>query len=523
VSAPAAITFEIVVPCDAHGQLVMGWRNDPGTLAASFHRDRKVWDSFARQFHSDYFRDPDLPPLFAIEEGKRVAFLRFEKTPHPRARGRQCCDISINVAPEQRGRGLGTAVLSAVGPWLRQRGVDDVLAEIRVHNEISIKAFAAAGFEELDRIEKHIDDTGERCLIVRMLARLSRGLRGDDRVYVIAEAGSNWRMGTAARDRAMARALIDVAVEAGADAVKFQTYRPETVYVANAGSSDYLSQAGIKEDISAIFADLAMPYEMVGELADHCRKRGIDFMSTPFSLRDLEAIDPHCAVHKCASYENSHLRLLQGFARTGKPLIMSTGASTEQDIAWAVDTFFANGGGELCLLQCTARYPAPVDSLNLRTIPWLARRFGVSAGLSDHSRDPVTAPLAAVALGARVIEKHYTLDRRLPGPDHGFAITPAELAALVRAVREGEQALGHGRKQVLAAEDELRSYARRGVQAVVDIATGELLREGINIDVLRPGKQRIGVHPLHLPDIEGKMSTRDIPAGDGIHEGDWSD
>ena len=222
---------------------------------------------------------------------------------------------------------------------------------------------------------------------------------GKDRVFIIAEAGSNWRMGTPKRDMAMARALIDVAVEAKADAVKFQTYRPETVYVSNAGSSDYLSKAGIKEDIAEIFSDLAMPYEMISELAAYCGKSGIQFMSTPFSAADFAAVDPFVTVHKIASYEISHLRLIELAARSGKPLIMSTGASVEDDIDWAIQTFRANGGTELALLQCTASYPAPMDSLNLRVIPWLAQRFGVFSGLSDHSRDPTIGPVAAVALG----------------------------------------------------------------------------------------------------------------------------
>lgn len=202
---------------------------------------------------------------------------------------------------------------------------------------------------------------------------------------------------------------------------------------------------------------------------------------------------------------------------------MSTGASTEDDLAWAVDTFRQNGGRELCLTQCTARYPAPLDSLNLATIPWMKRRFGVTVGLSDHSRHPTYGPLAAVALGARVIEKHYTLDRRLPGPDHAFAVTPDELKQLVEGVRAVEETIGSGIKEVLPAERELRAYARRGIQAIRPIARGEALREGVNIDVLRPGKQRIGAHPRHLPEIEGRQSRRDIPLGDGIQEGDWSD
>lgn len=343
------------------------------------------------------------------------------------------------------------------------------------------------------------------------------------RVYVIAEAGSNWRMGTLKRDLAMARALIDVAAKAGADAVKFQTYKPETIYVTNAGKSGYLSDAGIKEDIFEIFADLSMPYEMLPELGEYCRTVGLDFLSTPFSPADFAAIDPYVPLHKIASYEISHVHLIRLAARSTKPLVLSTGASTEDDIAWAVETFQAAGGGELCLLQCTAKYPAPLASLNLRTIPWLRQRFGVASGLSDHSREPTVAPVIAVALGARVIEKHYTLDNRLPGPDHAFALTPDDLFRMVREIRMAEQVLGDGIKVVLPEERELADYARRGLQATKPIVAGEVLREGENFSILRPGRQVLGAHPRHLDRIEGGKAARTIALGEGISLDDLTD
>ncbi len=343
----------------------------------------------------------------------------------------------------------------------------------------------------------------------------------EDSVYVIAEAGSNWRMGTPARDRRMAKTLIDVAVDAGADAVKFQTYRAETVYVANAGGSDYLAAGGIQDDIREIFADLAMPYELLPELAEHAERQGIAFMSTAFSAADFAAVDPHVRVHKLASYEISHVRLIELLARAGKPTLMSTGASTEADIEWAVATFRALSDAPLCLLQCTARYPAPAEAMNLRTIATLAARFSLPLGLSDHSPDPLVAPIAAVALGACVVEKHYTVDRRLPGPDHAFAIDPGELKAMVQAIRQATAMRGTGRKEVLPAEQELAAYARRGLQAVRDIAVGEPLCEGVNVEILRPGKQRLGLHPRFLAELEGHLATRAIPSGDGLQPGDW--
>jgi N-acetylneuraminate synthase len=188
-----------------------------------------------------------------------------------------------------------------------------------------------------------------------------------------------------------------------------------------------------------------------------------------------------------------------------------------------VDTFHAEGGRDLCLLQCTAKYPAPMSSLNLRAIPWLRQRFGVPAGLSDHSREPAIAPVAAVALGARVIEKHYTLDNRLPGPDHSFALTATELARMVREVRIAEETLGDGIKAVLPAERELAAYARRGVQATKPIAAGEVLRESENFSVLRPGQQVLGAHPRHIDHIEGRKTVRSISMGEGISLDDVRD
>jgi len=520
---PRDISFELARPVEDDARLVMDWRNDPETLRMFFHPEPKVPEKFFPEFFADYFRRPDLPPLFALFEGQRVAFLRFlpfAETPEPL---RASCDVSLNVKPDLRGKGFGAAILTAVQPFLRGRGFEDVFAEIRKENAASQKVFAKAGFQSLGDRQKVIEDTGEQGDIVLLRARLSPAPFSEKGVFIIAEAGSNWRMGTPERDLEMAKALIEVAAEAGADAVKFQTYRPETVYAEKAGQSDYLAEAGIKRDISEIFADLAMPYEMIPELKVACDEKGIGFMSTPFSPADFDAVDPHVLVHKIASYEISHPRLLEKAAQSGKPLVLSTGASREEDIEWAVSFFRESGGESLCLLQCTAKYPAPPESLNLRVIPWLARRFGVAAGLSDHSRDPLHAPLCAVALGARVIEKHFTLDNQLPGPDHSFAVTPPELSRMVAAIRDAEKILGTGIKEVHPEEKELFDFARRGLMTTRDVARGEVLAEGVNIGILRPGKQKPGLHPKRLPDIEGKKATRDIPSGEGIHEDDWTD
>ena len=340
-------------------------------------------------------------------------------------------------------------------------------------------------------------------------------------VFIVAEAGSNWRMGTPERDIKMAKTLIDVASDAGADAIKFQTYRAHSVYVPNAGNSDYLSNAGIKESINKIFEDLSMPYEMIPKLAEHAKIKKIEFMSTPFSVEDAKAIDPYTNYHKIASYEISHLRLIEYIASTGKPTFLSTGGTNKEEIRWALEKFSSNGGEKITLLQTTAKYPAPIDSLNLKAMIDLKNEFNVDVGLSDHSTDPVIGPVTATALGASVIEKHFTLDRKLPGPDHSFALNPDELAEMVKSIRNTEKCLGEGEKIVLNEELELRDYAQRTIQCIKQISKGDIFIEGKNIEVLRSGKQRKGLHPRFLEKIQGKKSTRDVSIGDGIMEEDY--
>jgi len=344
-----------------------------------------------------------------------------------------------------------------------------------------------------------------------------------NRVFIIAEAGSNWRMGTKERDLSMAKALIDAAVDAKADAIKFQTYKSETVYVPNAGESEYLSKSGIKESITKIFDDLSMPYEMIPVLADYCKSKNIQFMSTPFSINDAKAIDPFVHIHKIASYEISHSRLIEFVAKSGKPLFLSTGAATYDDIEWAIDHFRKNGGSEITLLQTTAKYPAPINTLNLKVIPELREKFNVSVGLSDHSKDPIVGPVAAVALGARVIEKHFTLNNKLPGPDHFFALNPNELKIMVKSIRDCEESLGSGEKSIQSEEIELNQFAQRAIQAIKPIKKNALFVEGENIDILRPGQQKKGIHPKFLEQINRKKATRDIDIGEGIQMSDYEE
>jgi sialic acid synthase SpsE/RimJ/RimL family protein N-acetyltransferase len=514
--------FECVFPIEEHARLVMEWRNDPATLEMSFNKQPKEWPAFLSEFQSAYFSLSDLPPLFVLEQGQRVAFLRFRSTESPISSSRRACEISLNVAPFARGRGIGTKALLQVKDWIERQGYDDICAEIFPDNQRSQKVFEQAGFKKACESTKSSPSDGHVTSFYTYLSSFTPAWEANQsKVFVIAEAGSNWRVGSPERDWQMAKALIHIAVEAGADAIKFQTYRPDTIYVKNAGVCNSLAEAGIKEDIHAIFSDLSMPYDMIPRLSAYCQQQGIAFMSTAFSPADFVAVDPYVSIHKIASYEIGHLRLLELAGRSKKPLILSTGASVEEEIAWAVDTYRANGGSHLTLLQCTAKYPSDMSSMNLKAIEWMRYRFHAATGLSDHSRHPVYAPAAAVALGAKVIEKHFTLHNSLPGPDHAFALTPTELKEMVTAIRSVEKMLGSGLKKVLDAERELRLFAKRGIQAIADISPGDILKEGVNIDILRPGKQPIGLHARYLIAMEGMPAKRSIPYGAGIQHGDW--
>lgn len=329
--------------------------------------------------------------------------------------------------------------------------------------------------------------------------------------FVIAEAGSNHN-----RKFALAKKLIDVAVHAGADAIKFQLFVPDKIYVHGAGAADYL---GKKKSIDTILEEMKMPENWIAKLAAYCGKKGILFLCSAFDEKSVDVIDPFVAAHKIASYEITHLPLIRHVAKKGKPIILSTAMATEKEIAEALDTIASVGNRNVILMHCIAKYPAPIEDSNLRIIPMLQKRFRVPVGLSDHSRDPLLNPIAVAALGGHIIEKHFTLSNTLPGPDHAFAIEPNELTALVASVHKTESALGSPKKRLLPIEKELHAFARRHLHATRPIKKGERFSKE-NIAALRSGKVAPGMDPKYLDQVLGKRAKRDIAIGQGIQKRD---
>lgn len=330
---------------------------------------------------------------------------------------------------------------------------------------------------------------------------LGKTVGPDSPTFIIAEAGSNHN-----GDIARAHQLIDVAADARTDAVKFQTFRAQRLYPKSAGRSDYL---GVETSIYDIIEAMEMPYEWLPELRDHSHERGLAFLSTPFHEEAVELLDDYVDAFKLASYELTHDPLLQNTAGRGKPVILSTGASELADVAHALAVLKGAGAEHIVLLQCTAAYPAPPTSANVRALVTLRDQFEVMTGLSDHTRDATAAPMAAAALGAVVIEKHFTMSNSLDGPDHAFAVEPDELADLVNGVRAIESVLGDGEKLVLEVEAELYGFARRSIFTTAPIVAGQTFSRD-NVDVLRAGKLGKGLSPGELPRVLNATAARDL-------------
>jgi N-acetylneuraminate synthase len=321
--------------------------------------------------------------------------------------------------------------------------------------------------------------------------------------YVIAEAGSNHN-----GHLEQALALIDVAAEAGADAVKFQGFRARTLYPRTAGMSDYLRDP---RPIYDIIEAMELAPAWLPTLAEHCRARAVHFLCTPFDEEWVERLDPYVPAFKLASYEMSHLPLARAVLSRGKPVFASTGAHALDEVRPLLEVARETGNASVVMLQCTAAYPTPPHAVNARAIVTLREATGHLVGLSDHSRDPVIAPVVAVALGACVIEKHFTLSNRMPGPDQRFAVEPGELKRLVQSVRQAEAVLGSGDKTVLAVEEELRRFALRSVFSVRAIGAGETFSAD-NVRVLRNGANAPGLSPGAYPRLLGRRAAKDIPA-----------
>ncbi len=333
---------------------------------------------------------------------------------------------------------------------------------------------------------------------------------GEGPAFVIAEAGVNHN-----GDLDLARRLVDAAAEAGADAVKFQTFRTDALVSAAAPKARYqVETTGEAESQRAMLAQLELSAAAHAGLRDHATARGLVFFSTPFDEASADLLDRlGVELFKVPSGEVTNLPLLRHVAAKGRPLLLSTGMSTLDEVDVAVAAIRAAGDPPIAILHCVSAYPAPVEDTNLRAMDTLRARFGCPVGLSDHSLG-IEIALAAVARGAAVLEKHLTLDRTLPGPDHRASLEPGDFAALVRGVRVIEAALGDGDKRPMPSEVDTRAVARRSLVAARALPAGHRLTRG-DLAIKRPGT---GIPPADLDRVLGRRLARPLGVDDVV---DW--
>lgn len=341
-----------------------------------------------------------------------------------------------------------------------------------------------------------------------MSSRITIGRRtiGTDLpAYVIAElsANHNQKFDEAVR-------IIKAAHEAGADAIKLQTYTPDTLTINCDNEYFRIGKGTIWEgkNLYQLYTEAFTPWEWQPKLKQVANDLGLDCFSTPFDFTAVDFLEKmDVPAYKIASFELVDIALIRKVAQTGKPLIMSTGMASFEEIEEAVRAFRNAGGTELALLKCTSAYPSPPEEMNLRTIPQLSETFGVPVGLSDHTLG-IAVPVAAVTLGACIIEKHLTLSRSVPGPDSAFSLEPQEFKEMVQAIRIAEKALGEVNYQVTEKEKASRVF-RRSLFVVKDVKAGNVFTEE-NVRSIRPG---YGLPPKYLAEVLGRKAACDIPRG----------
>jgi N-acetylneuraminate synthase len=339
----------------------------------------------------------------------------------------------------------------------------------------------------------------------RQFAIGDRRIGPGHRVYVVAEVSANHH-----QDLETARALVRAAASAGADAVKFQTYTADTLTLALRTQPFHVAEGTIWQGsvLHDLYLSAEMPWDWHRELSGLAQEVGLQWFSTPFdpsAVEYLEQLD--VPAYKIASFELVDIPLLQIVARTGRPILLSTGMAALEEIDEAVRAIREVNPVPVALLRTNSAYPSPPAEMDLQAMPYLARRFGVVVGLSDHTLG-IAVPVAAVALGAHIIEKHLTLSRTVAGPDSAFSLEPDEFAAMVEAVHVAEQAIGEARFG--PSEHERPSmHFRRSLFAVRDVAAGERFTTE-NVRSIRPGD---GLHPRHLAEVLEARATRDISRG----------
>jgi N,N'-diacetyllegionaminate synthase len=325
------------------------------------------------------------------------------------------------------------------------------------------------------------------------------------KVIVIAEAGVNHN-----GDIELAKQLIDVAAAADVDYVKFQTFKAKKIATSYTSKAEYQIKSTGKKDESqlSMLKKLELDHASHEILIEHCRQKGINFLSTPFDLDSIDLLRSlGMTLGKIPSGEITNLPYLRKMAESFDKLILSTGMADMNEVKAALEVLKSSGKtmDDITVLHCTSEYPSPIEDVNLKAMTEMGGHFNVAVGYSDHTLG-IEIPVAAVALGATVIEKHFTLDKKMEGPDHAASLEPDELTAMVKAIRNIEKALGNGFKAPTASEQKNKLLARKSIVAATPIRKGETFTES-NLTTKRPGT---GISPMKWDEVIGKVATKDF-------------
>jgi pseudaminic acid synthase len=462
--------------------------NDPVVRQSSFSSDPILFHKHEKWFNE--ILDNKSVLFFVIYDGDAlVSQIRYKKTTD------RSCEISISITDKYRGKHVASQCLSlSVHELKKEWDCNSIIAEVKEENSASNNFFLKNDFY---LVKKYLKNGNSVCVYERYIS--------NNKTIIIAELSANH-----GQKLSIALETIKAAKEAGADAVKIQTYTPDTITIDCDNEYFQIKQGTLWDGtiLYDLYKSAYTPWEWHKQLFDYANEIGIPIFSTPFDNTAVDFLEQlNNPIYKIASFELNDIPLIEYAASKGKPMILSTGVANIGEIQDAVNACHRKGNYDITLLKCTSSYPAPVEAANLLTIPNMAETFGVKVGLSDHTMGSVV-PVAAVALGAIVIEKHFIIDRDIGGPDASFSMIPSEFKELVSKIRIVEKALGKIEYN-LDEKSQANTHFKRSLFITEDIKAGEIFTKN-NIRSIRPG---VGESPVEIIKFIGKKAIRDIARG----------
>lgn len=506
------ININLVEKKDKDAELIMKWRNDPITRINSFNQNEFLWEDFSKIFYEKYFENQILP-LFAIYKNQKVAFIGSINTDK-----KDTIEISINIDPNFRNNKLSGPIIQETLKYINcnHKNIQFIIAEIKSFNMPSIKCFQKNGFQfqkELVKNNELIYQFIYNMNSIKNIFQINKKIINQTNpTYIIAELSCNHN-----QDINLAYKLIDAAADCGADAVKLQTYTPDTMTL-NCDKpifKDCLNGTLWEgKTLYELYSNAYTPWEWHKDLKEYANSKGLDLFSSPFdttAVDFLESLD--IPAYKIASFEITDHILIKRIAQTGKPVIISSGMASLNELNDAITILRENGCSQIAMLKCTSAYPAKPDDANLITIKHMMETFNVVGGLSDHTLG-IEVPIASVVLGGRIIEKHFKLTDDSGSEDDAFSLKPDEFKQMVESVRIVEKTLGIIKYAGVNSESKSKTF-RRSLFVIKDIQQGEVFTSE-NVKSIRPAN---GLHTRFYSDIIGKKARMHIERGTPLN---WS-